>query len=1149
MKKLIILSFLMLNAIAFTQEAPKVLLKDKSTLKLTDLKVNVNIIGNTATTTYDMKFYNELDRTLEGELAFPLGQGQSVSNFAMEVNGNLRDAVIVEKELARVAFENTVRQNIDPGLLEKTQGNNYKARVYPILPKKHKQIVITYEQQLYTSDNTLQYVLPLNIKETLDSFSLTLMIPDNGDIPKINTENYKNTDFQLIGNAYLSTISKKNHIPNESVTIEIPTNTSKENVATYKEYFYSYKTSTPKTRLKVKPKQITIVWDASLSMRFRNLEKEIRILKEYVEYLENVEIQFISINNSISKNKSFSIVKGNMDSLENEIRAIHYDGGTSFDLSKTKLNKTDEVLLFSDGLSNLGDFKLSKNSPTYCLNAMTSSNHELLEAIATKSGANYINLARLSDTNAINILKQETFQFLGIKPSNNVTEVYPKKNTNVNSSFSISGKFKKNTSIELLFGYNGKVTETSKIDIKANNENKLVKRLWAKKKLAFLNQHKEENKESIISLAKQYHLMTDFTSMLILDRIEDYVKYQIEPPAELKQQYKELVKYKEEEIAWKLEDIQERKEEIFEDYQDILTWYKTKFPKRNRDQTKKKVANTTPQESTPQTTETEVEEEPLQPQNNSRETNDVATINNNVQLDSTKNIISGVVLASDGLPLPGVNVVVKGTTYGTNTDFDGKFALNANQNDELEFSFIGFDTTNYIVENTNEINIKLDESANNLDEVVVVGYGSQRKASITASVSTVVSNALSGKVTGVNVTYAPGASETTQIRGASSIETSQPLYVVDGVVVEVSPMGTLNPEDIDSMSVLKAASASAIYGARAANGVILITTKEGVENNSESIQEFNTKISSKTELQPWNPDEPYIKILEEEKTVEDAYNRYLKIRDEYANIPTFYLDVADFFDKKGNSEIAITVLTNLMEIELDNYELMKALAYKLEYFKKYKMAVLVYEKILELRPEEPQSYRDLALAYEEIGNFKKSYDLLYKIYNGDLLEKDEEELFYGIEHVAYIELSRLVNKYGKKLKLKKSFRKQFKKLPVDIRIVVDWNHKETDLDLWVIDPNKEEAYYKNNETKIGGHMSEDLTEGYGPEEFMLKNAIKGKYKISIDYFTDNVQKISGPTILKITIYRNYGKENESKNISILRLDEEEEEIEVGSITF
>jgi tetratricopeptide (TPR) repeat protein len=312
---------------------------------------------------------------------------------------------------------------------------------------------------------------------------------------------------------------------------------------------------------------------------------------------------------------------------------------------------------------------------------------------------------------------------------------------------------------------------------------------------------------------------------------------------------------------------------------------------------------------------------------------------------------------------------------------------------------------------------------------------------------------------------------------------------------------------------------------------------------------LNQEIINKIDLKSWNPDTPYIKILEKEPNTELAYSKYLEIRDEYSNSPSFYLDVSDFFERKGKSDIAIRILTNLMEIELSNHELMKALGYKLESFDQYDLAVIVYEKVLELRPEEPQSYRDLALAYEQLGEIKKAYDLLFKLYNGDLLVKDEDERYYGIEQIAYVELSRLVNKYGDQLQLKKEEKEKFKIFDTDVRIVIDWNHNNTDIDLWVVDPNEEKAYYAKPETIIGGHMSEDMTEGYGPEEYMLKKAIKGEYKILVDYFADEVQKISGPTFLKITMFINYGKPNEERKITVVRLDKEEDELEVGSLRF
>ena len=139
--------------------------------------------------------------------------------------------------------------------------------------------------------------------------------------------------------------------------------------------------------------------------------------------------------------------------------------------------------------------------------------------------------------------------------------------------------------------------------------------------------------------------------------------------------------------------------------------------------------------------------------------------------------------------------------------------------------------------------------------------------------------------------------------------------------------------------------------------------------------------------------------------------------------------------------------------------------------------------------------------------------------------------------------------YPKKLQLSKEERSHFSAMPMDVRVVIDWNHNDTDIDLWVFDPNDEKAFYMNKNTKIGGRMSEDLRNGYGPETFLLKEAVKGSYEVHVNYFTDRVQKISGPTILKVTMYTNYGKKDETKKVSIVRLEKKSGEIEVDNLLF
>ncbi|WBL22737.1 SusC/RagA family TonB-linked outer membrane protein [Zunongwangia sp. HRR-M8] len=230
-----------------------------------------------------------------------------------------------------------------------------------------------------------------------------------------------------------------------------------------------------------------------------------------------------------------------------------------------------------------------------------------------------------------------------------------------------------------------------------------------------------------------------------------------------------------------------------------------------------------------------------------------------------QNMIEGLVKDTNGTPLLGVNVLIKGTSIGTTTDFDGKYSIEAKPGDVLTFSFVGMNTVSKEVGNENILNVTLTENAAALDEIVVVGYGTQNEKDITGAVTSVSAKnfnkgvqqspqqLLQGKMPGVNIAQnsgKPGGSNTVLIRGGTSLTGSnEPLYVIDGVPIStssgtgqanisssgtdffdqepVNPLMTLNPSDIESISVLKDASATAIYGSRGANGVIVITTKNG----------------------------------------------------------------------------------------------------------------------------------------------------------------------------------------------------------------------------------------------------------------------------------------------------------------------------------
>jgi TonB-dependent starch-binding outer membrane protein SusC len=233
------------------------------------------------------------------------------------------------------------------------------------------------------------------------------------------------------------------------------------------------------------------------------------------------------------------------------------------------------------------------------------------------------------------------------------------------------------------------------------------------------------------------------------------------------------------------------------------------------------------------------------------------------QLKSQTREVSGVVLSGeDNFPLPGVSIVLKGTTSGTITDVDGKFRISVNSpNDILIFSFIGFLTLEEPVGNRSSLNLVLKPDTKSLEEVIVVGYGEQKKETITGSVASVkgadlvksptlnLSNSLAGRMAGVvavNRSGEPGYDGSgIRIRGSNTLGNNSALVVIDGIPARAGGLDRINPNDIESISVLKDA-AAAIYGARAANGVILVTTKRGAQGKPELTFQVNQGVAQPT---------------------------------------------------------------------------------------------------------------------------------------------------------------------------------------------------------------------------------------------------------------------------------------------------------------
>jgi tetratricopeptide (TPR) repeat protein len=299
-------------------------------------------------------------------------------------------------------------------------------------------------------------------------------------------------------------------------------------------------------------------------------------------------------------------------------------------------------------------------------------------------------------------------------------------------------------------------------------------------------------------------------------------------------------------------------------------------------------------------------------------------------------------------------------------------------------------------------------------------------------------------------------------------------------------------------------------------------------------------------LKPWNPETPYLKALQA-AGVDQIYTVYLEQKKQHGGAPAFYLDCATLFFKNKQQALARRVLSNVAELMFEDPAMLRVLAYKLEEEGELELAAEVLERVLTLRPEEPQSYRDLALVYAKLKRWDRALKLL-----ADVVLKSWDGRFNEVELIALTEFNRFLpqaESAGVKTARGLLDARLIRELPVDVRILLTWDADATDIDLWVIEPSDEKAFYGHRRTTIGGNVSRDFTQGYGPEEYLLKKTMPGKYKIQCNYYGSSQQKVQGPVTVKATVFVNYGRPNEEVKIMTLRLSDKKETVEIGEIKF
>ncbi len=969
-----------------TRNIPELTIKNDSVnITISNMNIDVEIMGTVAFTTFDITFYNPTDRILEGELNFPLKDNQQIVDFAMDVNGRLRKGVIVEKNKGRRVFETIVREGIDPGLMEKTIGNSYRTRVYPILAKAYKRVKITCQENMELNKGNCEYILPMDFNTHFPKFSLSISVYKSRYRPVLISGNHSNLNFTKWNDTFIAKIEPQPYFPRGFVSIQLHKIIQNESVFMNRflgeNYFSTSLYLNPNDYKKKTIDHLHILWDVSGSAMKRDISKEIELLEKYLNYHKDLKVSLSTYNYQLKFIDNFNIVNGNCVKLREVLLSLKYDGGTNLNTIKFQDFNCDEIIMVSDGISNMGDLNYTRcNIPVIAINSALNVNNTLLKVITQQTFGTYINLTNLNIHEAFDKMTSQPLSFKLNILKGTVEELLPSFSSN-NTQLNIEGKVKSSHAEMEIAIYSGKERlkqKVIKLDLNTQNTSLPIHRFWAAQKIESLMMQ-DNNKDEIIALAKQFGIVTEYTSLMVLDRIEDYIRFEITPPEDLKDAYNKGIEKKNQINNRSLDSEIERFQWLIID---AKKWFNTNYP------------------------------------------NGPKPNFNNSKHDIYENEAPPPAIRDRSIPLEISNAIPPPPP-------------------------------------ARQVN----------EELLVIVEDEEIYETTTPS--------------------------TTQVNNEDPIV----FCIVD--------------DDIE-----------------------LDMELPNTSNGSHGFSNINTG----TYVAPWDSSAHYIKTLSQLQTNE-VYDFYYSVKDSFIQQPSFYLDIANYLFNVGLYEEAISVITNIAELQFENVELLRVTGYKLSELKYYNLSISLFSKALELRPEDLQSYRDLALVYLKMDNYNKAFELLIQA-----IQLKDFKNNLGIKGIILNELNNLINNHPE-LENHPDFKTKWRyKCNVDLRIVISWSSDNTDIDLWVTEPSGEKCFYSNKLTWLGGHLSQDITNGFGPEEYLIKNAVKGEYIIQANYFGNNGAKIAGPVTVKAEVFQNYGRMNQTSKQIVLQLNENKQVIDLINVT-
>jgi Ca-activated chloride channel family protein len=1041
-------------------------------IELQDVAIDVRIEGFVATTRVDLTFFNPNNRVLEGEFVFPLASGQSITGYALEVNGKLREGVVVEKETARVAFEETSRRRIDPGLAELTRGNVFRTRLYPIPAHGSKRVAIAFDQPLVDVGANYRYVLPLQFASKVRRFKVHAEAV-RGDRAPQSVEPKSALTFARWHDSFVADLERNDFQPERELAFSIDKPTAPVTIYTvqdklepaWRTFAAQVNTATPAQTGGATPiRRLALYYDASGSARARDRERESEFLAQWFATLKNVDVDLIAFRNEADPAQHFEVRDGDSAVLRAAIAALPLDGGSSYGAIRLDAaNRPDAVVVVGDAISNFGarEPQLGDSAPrTIFLHAAQSVDTKNFARWSRRYGAPVLNLVETPAAEALRQMAATPWMLQAMRVVHgDCNDLAPAAPLPVGAVVGVYGLCRGAAEIELQFGNatGASAKRTVRLDDAAAldpDRGAFVARLWATARIGDLQLASNPDAEVITDLAKRYGIVTENTSMLVLDRIEDYVRYRVEPrEPDLLAEYQRLVA---DQAKFGNVDAQrtQLQDQVLRNWLEFKKWHDTRHPWL---------------------------ETVLQPAAE-------AEIARRKVLPKLKDARARMNRAE---------------------------AL-AKQAEKLQ--------ERWLRDGTDETKRTAWEKEASALMLELDALRQQRLAQAPESdnISDLESTVVSGStVVGQRITHL-----------------SPPPRPAQAMPAPPPPPPAPPPSEAPTQT-LEVLSSTTVAESRAREA------KNGAVANPQAA----TAPPSRIELQDADTNKPYLLNL---RTARDPYEAYLKERERQASSPSFYLDCADYLRREAKNErLALRVLSNLAELDTESVPLLRVLAYRLEQWGRFDLAVPLFEDALKLRGEEPQSYRDLALALTRQGepDYARAVDLLWTVANRRWSERFPEiqtivlhELNDALARAPEAERAKLLAD----LRAKGMDERLLDAVPVDLRVVLTWDADNTDIDLWVIDPTGEVAIYSYPRTKIGGHMSRDFTGGYGPEVFTIRRPIPGTYTVKANYYGSNAQKLLGDVTVQAEFLTQFDTGLSKREAVTRRLENRKEVIQIGT---